>query len=84
MSATDFNDLIRHEEHEITIATYLDIDLNTINVAIECMDCHEVLLDFDKDAYEPCEAHADCGDCLEYQGPCEHHEDCGDCLEGVK
>jgi hypothetical protein len=49
MSATDFNDLIRHEEHEITIATYYDINLNTINVAIECMDCHEVLLDFDKE-----------------------------------
>jgi hypothetical protein len=49
MAATDFNDLIRHEEHEITIATYYDLDLNTVNVAIECMDCHEVLLDFDKE-----------------------------------
>jgi len=49
MAATDFNDLIRHEDHEITIATYYDFDLNTVNVAIECEDCHEVLLDFDKE-----------------------------------
>ena len=47
MSATDFNDLIRHAEHSITIATYYDLHLNTVNVAIECEECSEVLMDYD-------------------------------------
>lgn len=49
MSAQNFDDLIRHEGHEVTIATYFDHNKETINVAVECEDCYEVLLDFDKE-----------------------------------
>jgi len=48
MSATDFADLSRHIGHKVEVVTYAEV-----NVAIECEDCSEVLLDFDKN----CETH---------------------------
>jgi len=48
MSATDYNDLSRHLGHKVEVVSYAEV-----NVAIECEDCSEVLLDFDKN----CEAH---------------------------
>jgi hypothetical protein len=43
MSATDYNDLSRHIGHDVEVVSYADT-----NVAIECQECYEVLLDFDK------------------------------------
>jgi len=45
MSIHNFNDLMRHVGHKITIATYGIVQI--ANVAIECETCSEVLLDFD-------------------------------------
>jgi hypothetical protein len=39
-----YNDLMAHFEHKIEIANYA-----SQNVSIECYDCSEVLLDFDKE-----------------------------------
>lgn len=47
MSATDYKDLSRHFGHNVEVVKYADV-----NVAIECEDCSEVLLDFDKDDAE--------------------------------
>jgi aspartate/tyrosine/aromatic aminotransferase len=44
MSAQNYSDLIAHDGHSISIYKYYDE-----NVAIECEDCFEVLLDFDKE-----------------------------------
>ena len=44
MSAQNYNDLIAHKGHSLSIYTYY-----TENVAIECEDCHEVLLDYDNE-----------------------------------
>ena len=49
MSAQNFNDLIAHEGHEVTIHTYLDTHGEPINASVECRECFEVLLDFDRD-----------------------------------
>jgi hypothetical protein len=48
MSAIDFNDLMRHVGHKIVCVTY-GTKKHPVNVAIECEDCNEVLLDYDKE-----------------------------------
>lgn len=40
-----YSDLIQHAGHQVEIATYGNLD----NVAIECLDCYEVLIDYDKE-----------------------------------
>lgn len=45
MSVQNYNDLSTHFGHNLTVALYGEGD----NVAIECEECFEVLLDFDKD-----------------------------------
>jgi phosphopentomutase len=45
MSALDFEDLKRHVGHRIECVTYGN---PAVNVAVECVDCNEVLMDFDK------------------------------------
>lgn len=46
MSAQSFADLVEHVGHEVEVVTYgLDAP---VNVAIECVECSTVLLDFDK------------------------------------
>lgn len=52
MSAQSFDDLIRHSGHEVEVAEYFDHSKQTVNVAIECVECYEVLLDFDKEDNE--------------------------------
>lgn len=47
MSALSFGDLIDHEGHAVSVVTYGSDQPE--NVAIECEDCNEVLLDYDKD-----------------------------------
>lgn len=49
MSAQNFDDLAKHAGHEIEIGEYFDHSKQVINVAVECMECYEVLLDFDKE-----------------------------------
>ena len=45
MPINSFDDLIRHRGHKIGCVTYGTPERN---VAVECEDCNEVLLDFDK------------------------------------
>jgi hypothetical protein len=45
MGAHSFDDLIEHVGHDLRCVTY---GSPVMNVAVECMDCHEVLVDFDK------------------------------------
>lgn len=44
MSVNRYADLLLHVGHEIECVAYGD----DVNVAIECVDCGEVLLDFDQ------------------------------------
>ncbi len=48
MSAFNYDELKRHVGHKIVCVTYGEGQ----NVAIECEDCNEVLLDYDKDETE--------------------------------
>ena len=43
MSANTYEELMRHVGHEIETITYGNLD----NVAIECVTCYEVLMDYD-------------------------------------
>lgn len=54
MSVQNFTDLLQHYGHEVVIAKYevvqnqkTDNKNEVQNVAIECVDCSDVLLDFD-------------------------------------
>lgn len=49
MSSTNFYDLKRHIDHNIVCVSYGNPNIK--NVAIECLDCCEVLLDYDCDDY---------------------------------
>ena len=49
MSAQNFNDLIEHYGHEVVVARYTDEKGDAQAVAVECNDCHEVLLDYDRE-----------------------------------
>ena len=44
MSASNYENLVRHYGHKIECVMYGNSD----NVAIECQTCSEILLDFDK------------------------------------
>ena len=46
MSAHDFQSLRNHVGHPVEVVTYGQND-HVSNVAVECLDCNEVLLDFD-------------------------------------
>jgi hypothetical protein len=45
MSAQSYDDLAEHYGHSISVAIYGD----GMNVALECENCNEVLLDFDNE-----------------------------------
>lgn len=47
MAAHSFSDLMEHVGHNVEVVTYGKD--SPLNVAVECEDCYEVLLDFDKD-----------------------------------
>jgi hypothetical protein len=51
MAAHNFTDLIQHEGHNVVVVTYGDHRISEIplNVAVECEDCGEVILDFDRE-----------------------------------
>lgn len=44
MAVQNYNELYAHAGHAVQVYTYYDE-----NVAIECTECFEVLLDFDND-----------------------------------
>jgi len=46
MSVNSFEELNKHKGHKIEIVTYGN---PPVNVAIECLDCFEVLLFFDRE-----------------------------------
>ena len=46
MSVNSYEELLAHVGHSIVCATY---GKDKENVSIECEDCQEVLMDFDKD-----------------------------------
>lgn len=47
MSAIDYKDLKRHIGHNIEVVSYAEV-----NVAVECNDCGEVLIDFNNEEGE--------------------------------
>ena len=47
MSAQTFNDLVKHYGHNVSVVMYADT-----NVAVECEECYEVIVDFDKEETE--------------------------------
>ena len=69
MSATDYNDLSRHIGHKVEVVTYADT-----NVAIECEECSEVLLDFDREV--ACDR-PECRNC--YPDPKPYNEEDHEC-----
>ena len=51
MSAFDFKSLLEHRGHKIEVATY-EKDGVIYNVSCECLDCNEVILDYDNPELE--------------------------------
>jgi hypothetical protein len=49
MSVQNYADLNEHYGHELNVRHYQDTLGNPVNIAIECVDCYEVLLDYDKE-----------------------------------
>lgn len=50
MASTNFNDLMRHADHSVGMQTYADAETGeVVNVAVECFECSEVILDYDND-----------------------------------
>lgn len=47
MSASNFEELSRHVGHNVNVFMY-GVLKNLRNVAIECQDCFEVIMDFDE------------------------------------
>jgi hypothetical protein len=47
MSAYNFETLLEHVGHAVEIVTYGNSREHIYNVAIECTDCNEVLLDYE-------------------------------------
>jgi hypothetical protein len=50
MSASCYQDLLRHVGHNVEVVEYAGL-----NVAVECTECNEILMDFDRyseDGYE--------------------------------
>jgi len=48
MAVTCYEDLLRHVGHRIECVTYAGGE----NVALECEDCYEVLIDFNREKEE--------------------------------
>ena len=45
MGVNSFDELVKHKGHRIVVVTYGQDE--AVNVACECEDCNEVLIDFD-------------------------------------
>lgn len=46
MSVQNFTDLLQHYAHQVVVARYTDNEGKVQNVAIECNDCGDVLLEY--------------------------------------
>ena len=44
-----FDKIVKHLDHNIEVASYGD---PIVNVAVECMDCYEVIVDADNEELE--------------------------------
>ena len=52
MGASNFDELLVHVGHDVRVHEYINKkDGEIVNVAVECMDCHTVLFDYDKYDY---------------------------------
>ena len=51
MAVYDFQSLSQHVGHKIVCVTYGKPSEPPVNVAIECEDCNEVLLDYDNENF---------------------------------
>lgn len=49
MSANNFRELYRHKGHKVAVVEYLDLDGEPVNVAVECEECFEVLMDYERE-----------------------------------
>lgn len=49
MSVQSYEELFSHFGHNVEVASYADVGYTPANVSIECTDCNEVLLDFDRE-----------------------------------
>ena len=47
-----YEKIARHLDHNIEVASYGD---PILNVAVECMDCHEVIVDADYENIDECD-----------------------------
>jgi hypothetical protein len=46
---SNFTELHKHYGHEVVVAQYTDKEGQPVAVAIECMDCYEVLVDYERE-----------------------------------
>jgi len=76
MAALNYSDLYAHAGHKVDIVTYY-----RENVAIECAECYEVLLDFTNELgtcdtcteeYDPGDSATRCGNCGNCGACCKH------------
>ncbi len=49
MAVRNFSELVAHKGHAVTLVTYGKEPDNVWNVAVECMACGTVLLEYDND-----------------------------------
>ena len=47
MSVSNFEELYDHLEHDVEVVEYTSKKGESVNVAIECNTCNEVLIDYD-------------------------------------
>lgn len=55
MSANNYKDLLQHVGHDVQVVIYGGEEDGVRNVAVECHDCYEIIMDFDvpDDEFEP-------------------------------
>jgi hypothetical protein len=49
VSANSFEELQRHYGHKLSVVEYGDMDGRIVNISAECNDCHEVIMDYDRE-----------------------------------
>jgi hypothetical protein len=49
VSARNFDELYRHYGHQVVLANYTDKEGKVLNVSVECEECYEVLMGYDKE-----------------------------------
>jgi hypothetical protein len=49
MSVETYKDLKQHYGHEVVVAQYTDSEGDAAAYAVECNDCDEVILNYDKE-----------------------------------